>query len=113
MLGCSQYNTDNQSFPNVDNNSNKKSDSNNNNNYCNEIAAYLKLYLKSLKQNKTDKTRVSMSRSDASAQEIQEHLAHHKAKRKQWKHLQQFLVNEVFMGQCLKSKKREEARSAD
>lgn len=54
-----------------------------------------------------------MSQSDASAQEIQKHLAHHKAKRKQWKHLQQFLVNEIFMGQCLKVEKKEEARSAD
>lgn len=87
MLSYSQYTTDNQSFPNADNNSNKKNDSDHNsnsNNYnYNGIATYFKLYLKELKQNKTDKTRFSMSQSDASTQEIQKHLAHHKAKRKQ------------------------------
>lgn len=57
--------------------------SNNNNYNNNDIATYLKLHLKQLKQNKTDKTRFGMSQSDAFAQEIQKHLAHHKAKRKQ------------------------------
>lgn len=84
MLSYSQQKTNNQWFPNADNNSNKKSDTNNNNNYYyNDIATYLKLHLKSLKPNKTDKTRFSMSQSDVSTQEIQKHIAHHKAKRKQ------------------------------
>lgn len=56
MLSYSQYTTDNQSFPNADNNSNKKNDSDHNsnsNNYnYNGIATYFKLYLKELEQNK-------------------------------------------------------------